>query len=253
MALPRVDQPVYEVKLLSQDAPVKFIPFTVKEQKLMMMAVEAKDIDNTIKTIKQIVTNCVLDPINAEELPLADLETLFLNLRARSMGEVLNLFFKCTNKVVDTDPMKGMSLGGVPNYKDCGMILEVVVNLLEVEQINKDTQKKIMFSDDIGVLMKYPTIDMVDKLMKANDAQVTFTVIASCIDQIFDVDSVHKASDATTEELVDWVEKLPTKAYEKMEEFVDKVPKSRFETKKKCTKCGYEHDFVLEGLSDFFT
>lgn len=249
MMLPKVDQPTYEVTLLSQDKPVRFRPFLVKEQRLMMMASEAKDLDATIKAIKQIITNCSIDPIDAEDLPLADLETFFLNLRARSMGEVLNLYFKCTNQVQDIQPN---TLTQYPQYKPCDMVLEVPVNIFDIKLINKDTERKIMVGETVGVIMRYPTLELVDRLAKSKSSEIIFTIVTACIDQVFDNDNVYSAKDATQAEMEQFVENLPTDAFDKLEEFVKKVPKSRYETKKKCTKCGFEHNFVLEGLSDFF-
>jgi len=110
-----------------------------------------------------------------------------------------------------------------------------------------------MMKDNVGVIMKYPSIDMIDKLLKANDTSMIFTVVASCIDKVFDNKSIYESKDATQEEMIEFVMKLPTEEFEKLSEFVDKVPKSRFETKQNCTKCGYEHEFVMEGISDFFT
>jgi hypothetical protein len=240
MNLPNITQPVYEVKILSKEKPVKFRPFLVKEQKIMMMAVEAKDIETTIRSIKQIIKNCVLEPIDTDELPLADLETLFIHLRAKSMGEIMSLYYKCTNKLDGTD-------------FQCGMIMEVPVNLMEVKQIDASLPKKIMVSDEIGVIMKYPSLDMIDKLLQSNDANAMFTVVASCIEKIFDKSQIYKTKDATTEEIITFVENLPTEPFNKLEEFVLKSPKSRYQTTQKCSKCGYEHNFILEGLSDFFT
>ena len=258
MKLPTIDQPTYTVQLLFRDEPVKIRPFLVKEQKIMMMAVEANDVDSTIRAIKQIITNCLLESINVDTLPLADLETLFLNLRARSMGEVLSLYFKCTNKVIVPLAPGQVMIGGmgapVHNYADCGMVIEVPVNLLtDVKQINNNYPKKIMLTEDVGVVMRYPSIDLIDRLLKKNDSQIVYTVIASCIEQVFDKNGVYKAVDATPEEMAIFVENLPSDKIEKLEEFVENVPKSKFETLKKCSKCGYEHKFVLEGLNDFFT
>ncbi len=236
MQLPKIDVPIYEVQLLSREQPVKFRPFLVKEQKIMLMAVEAKDMNNTMKAIKQIINNCVIDEIDADELPLADIETLFLHLRARSMGEVLNLFFKCTN---------------VFEEKQCGMLIEVPVNLLQIPQINKDTPKNIMINDSIGVIMKYPSLGIVDNLLKMN-SEVMVTVVAGCIDQVFDGESVYYAKDSTPEEMVNFVEGIPAEKFALIENFIDKVPRSVYTTNQKCVKCGFEHEFKLEGLSDFF-
>src|ERR1700732_2239789 len=99
MKLPEIFQPTYEVTLLSQEKPVHFRPFLVREQKIMMMAAESKEIDSVIRAIKQVIQNCVTEPLNIDELPLADLETMFIHLRAKSMGEIMSLYFKCTNKI----------------------------------------------------------------------------------------------------------------------------------------------------------
>ncbi len=245
MNLPKIDQPLYEVNLLSINKPVKFRPFLVKEQKIMMMAVEGKDIDSTMRAIKQIIANCVVDPINIDELPLVDLETLFLNLRARSMGEMLNLYFKCINDI--------------PGEKDssilvkCNMPIEVQVDILkDIKVVGNKFPDKIMLSDDVGVKLKYPSLSMVNDLIESNDNQVIFTVIANCLELIFDKENVYKAKDASTEELVSFVEQLPTDKFDILANYINDIPKARYETKKKCPKCGYEHDFVLEGISDFF-
>jgi DNA-directed RNA polymerase subunit M/transcription elongation factor TFIIS len=241
MKLPTIDFPIYEVTLLSQEKPVRFRPFLVKEQKLMMMAVEAKDIENTVKSVKQIISNCILDPIDVDNLPTVDIELLFLNLRAKSMGEVLNLFFKCTNKIGDV----GLEL-------PCGMIIEVDVPVEKIEIINKDTPKKIMLNDTIGIQMKYPSLGTIDKILNNKNQELSVSLAASCIDYVFDADSVYYAKDATQEEMEKFVEEIPAEKFELLEKFIDKVPKVRYKTKKTCSKCKYEHDFVLEGLNDFF-
>lgn len=141
MKLPRIDYPIHEVKLLSQKEPVKFRPFLVKEQKLMMMAVETDEIATTISTVKQIINNCLIDEIDVDFLPLVDIEILFLNLRARSMGEVTQVYFKCKNKI---DTMKKFGLESVDLEKDgeeCGMVIEVPVNLLTVPIVNQDRRQ----------------------------------------------------------------------------------------------------------------
>lgn len=257
MNLPTLDHPIYTVKLISIDKPVSYRPFLVKEQKLLLMAVEAKDVDTIIKTIKQVINNCVVDPIDVDELPLVDLETMFLHLRARSLGEVMSLYYKCTNQViVPPNPNSGMmsSASGVPfhEYKACNMVIEVPVNVLQIPVINKDTPKKIMISDSIGVQMRYPSISMIDKLLKTENSEALFSVVATCIETIFDKENIYKTKDATIDEVTKFVENMPPEKFELLEKFIENTPKNRFETKKKCPKCNYEHDFLLEGLSDFF-
>lgn len=239
MALPTLEYPTYEVKLTSR-GKTKFRPFLVKEQKLLMMAVEGKDMENTIKTIKQIVSACVLDKIDVDALPMVDLELLFINLRARSMGEVMEVYYKCQNPVDD---------------KPCGMIMEIPVNLLNIKvQEEKGLTNKIALSDTIGVGMHYPSFDLLDLLIHAKDnIDAEFVVVAGCIDYIYDKDNMHLAKDANPEELQQFVMNLPTEKYELLKNFILKAPKVRETVKKQCSKCSYDHTFTLEGLNDFFT
>lgn len=244
MKLPAIDQPIHTVDLLGIGKK-RFRPFTVKEQKLMMMAVESNELSIVIDCIKQIISNCCLDPIDVDAMPLIDIEMFFMNLRARSMGEMLNVFFKCNNEVGEVDPETNKK-------KECGMVIEVEVDLLKVPIVNKNYSKQIKFSDDLMVTMKYPTFELIDKLSKSETADTEFAVVAACIDQIIDKESVYDAKDATDEELEEFVDNLPSDKYDMLSEFVVNLPKARLEEKKKCPKCGFEHNLVLEGLNDFF-
>ena len=240
MMLPTLEYPIFEVNLLSI-GKVKFRPFLVKEQKLLLMAVEAKDAKTTIDTIKQIVQNCLINPVDVDvdALPLVDLEILFMNLRARSMGEVMNVFYECENQITETGK--------------CGMIIEVGVNLLEVPVVNKDLDKKLIFSEDIGVVMKYPSFDLMSRFIKDDEnTEAEYIIAANCIDYIYDKDNVYKASDAKEEELISFIDNLPDDKYQLIKNFIENSPVSKIEIEKKCPKCGYDHKFKLEGLNDFF-
>lgn len=241
MKFPTIATPTYEVKLLSREKPVKFRPFLVKEQKLMMMVAEEKSLSETNKIIKQIASNCILDPeVNVDELPLVDIELLFLNFRARSMGEMINTYFKCKNKV---------------NNVECGMVIETPINLLEVPVVNKDVEKKIMVTDSVGVQMKYPTFDIINQLSStenSEDPDIEFKAAAMNIDFIFDKESVYYAKDAELNDLLNFIYSMPPEKYQQIENFFDKIPTVRKELQKTCPKCSYEHSFVLEGLNDFF-
>jgi len=238
MMLPQISYPIYEVPLLSQKLPVKFRPFLVSEQKLMMMAAEAKETKTTIDTIKQIINNCLIEKIDVDSLPLVDLEILFLNLRAKSIGETTSLYFKCENEV---ESLK------------CGMIIEVPINLLEIPIVNRNLEKKISFSDKVGVMMKYPTFEIINKLIETkNVSDMEFTVVINCIDYIFDEVSIYKAKDATQEELLAFVMKLQQEKYELMKTFIENSPRAKLTIEKECSKCKYLHKINLEGLEDFF-
>ena len=237
MALPILEYPTYEIELTSR-GKTKFRPFIVKEQKMLMMAVEAKDLDSSVKAIKQCLASCVLDEIDIDSLPMVDLELLFINLRARSMGEIMDVYYKCANIVDD---------------KPCNMVMDVPVNLLEIKPTEAKSDGKIALSDTIGVKMHYPSFDLIDLLVKAeNNTEAEFIAVSGCIDYIYDANAVHYAKDATPEEIYSFVSTLPTDKYELLREFVTTAPKVRKELDQKCPRCHYEHKMVLEGIQDFF-
>lgn len=237
MALPKIEYPIYELKLFSKNKPVKFRPFLVKEQKLLMMAVESKNLETVVDTLKQIINNCAMEEIDVENLPMIDVELFFLNLRARSVGEVIDVFFKCKNLVEE---------------KECGMVIEVPVDLLkDVQVVNKVDTTKIMFSEDVGVLMRYPTLNQIKILDE--EENIGSRMIIECIDKIFDEDEIYDAKDATEEELLEFVEGLSATDYAKLESFLQKVPTVQYTNRHVCPKCSFTHNVKLEGLNDFFT
>lgn len=243
MPLPKISSPTYEVQLLSRKKPVKFRPFLVKEQKLMLIAAESKDPVETVKILKQVATNCIVDEdINVEELPYVDLEKLFLHFRARSMGEVIDVHFRCKHMV--TDP--------TGKEKECGMIMQIPVNLLEVPVINNEIETRIMVTEKVGIQMKIPTFEMMEEILDDSEDFGDFKTIAKCIEYVYDENDVYYAKDATLGEMVDFLINLPPDKYEKIEKFFDKLPKIKKEITHQCGKCGHSHNLALEGLGDFF-
>jgi len=244
MKLPTIETPIYEVKLFSREEPVKFRPFLVKEQKLLLLATEQRDREEAVKATKQIISNCLLDKsIDVDTLPSVDIEILFLNFRARSMGENVDVFYKCKNLI------------GEEEKKECGMIVDFNVNLLEVPVANKEYESKIMISDNVGVKMKLPTFEIMQKInesLQNSYENSEFKSIALCIDFIFDNETVYYAKDATEEELIDFIMQLPPDKFDLIAKYFNNIPTVRKELDKDCPKCGYKHNFVLEGLNDFF-
>lgn len=247
MKFPSITTPIHEVKLFSQKEPVKFRPFLVKEQKLMLIATEETDPSEVMKTIKQIIKNCLIDEsIDVDKLPLVDIELLFLNFRARSMGESINVYFKCKNFVPEE---------GKEELKECGMLIDSSVNLLQVPVVNLDYTTKVMINDEIGVQLKYPTFENIQKLTNPADnleENSEFKSIAMSVEYIFDKDNVYYAKDATIEEIIDFLMTLPPDKYQLIIEFFRNLPTIRQEIDKECPKCALKHKFVLEGLNDFF-
>lgn len=243
MALPKIATPIYETNLISTGKSVRYRPFLVKEQKLFLMAAQSDDAKEVINTIKQVLNNCILsEDIKVNTLPVFDLEHLFLQIRARSVGEVVNLKYTCNNDVPNEE-------GGT---KKCGGSVKIDLNLLEIEPTkNASHSNKIELTDKMGIVMKYPNFDMVQKLNIQNESDLLDIVIA-CVDYIYDEDQVYYAKDTPKKELEEFIESLQQSDMEKIQFFFQTMPKlsKRFEFK--CGKCGYSEDVNIEGVQNFF-
>ena len=237
--LPKIDVPIYELKLLSQKNPVRFRPFLVKEQKLLLMAQEESESENSISlnTIKQILTNCILSEVNVDELPMFDIEYLFLNLRARSMGEIVNLSYRCMK---ETESEK------------CNNIVNYDLNILNIKPfVDERHSTKIEINDNLGIIMKYPDLNMINRIDQ-NDENSIITIILNCIDSIYDSETIYYAKDIPKKELEDFVDSLPTSIVEKIKLFFETMSKIRETLHFKCNKCSHEEDILIEGLDSFF-
>lgn len=239
--LPKIDTPVYETKLISSGKKVKFRPFLVKEQKLLLMAFESNDTKETINIVKQILNNCLLSKVDIDELPSFDIENLFLQLRARSVGETISLKYNCNN-IVEND-------------KKCNGLVQFDLNLLELEPI-KETKhsNKIEITNKLGIVMKYPSFSNIniDIVNEENEIEKTIELITKCIDYIYDNEQIYYAKDSTKEELIDFVENLQQDDLEKIQNFFLTMPKIKKELNFKCPKCNYEEKLNVEGLQNFF-
>jgi hypothetical protein len=245
MALPKIDVPVYETKLISSGKTIKYRPFLVKEQKLFLMAAQAADEKETIDVVKQVLNNCIITDIDVDDLPTFDLEYLFMQLRARSVGEVVELRYNCNNKVTDTD---GES-------KPCGGLVKFDLNLLEIEPTrSEEHSNKIVLSDKLGIVMKYPTLKMIGdtKALQDESIESIMNIIIKCIDYIYDADQMYYAKDSTQEELMEFVESMQQDDLEKIQKFFTTMPKISKPLDFKCGKCGYEEKIAVEGIQNFF-
>jgi hypothetical protein len=241
--LPKLDIPIYETQLISNGQTVRYRPFLVKEQKLFLMAAESDDPKDTINAIKQVLRNCVLDDIDIENMATFDIEYLFLQLRARSIGEVVNLRFNCNNTVTE----KG-------EEQKCGNLVKIDVNVLDVNPIKSENHSnKIQITEKIGVVLKYPTFGSIDFAgLDTQDMQQILNVIVSCIDFIYDDEQVYYAKDTKKEELVEFIENMKQTDLEKISSFFTSLPKLKKEIHFHCDKCNYEEDITLEGVQSFF-
>jgi len=236
MALPKLIVPTYELAVPSTDEKIKYRPFLVKEEKILLIAMESGETKDMLQAVKDIVDECTFNKLKLGDIPMFDVEYIFLNIRAKSVGEISKL------KVLCQDDMKTYA--------------NVVIDLNDIEvQVDDDHTSKIELSDEMGVIMKYPTIDS----FNANGiADITtdnmLEVIASCISQIYDKkgEEVYDSKDSTQKELIDFVEQLNTKQFADVQKFFDTMPSLKHEITVKNPKTKKESKVTLTGLNDFF-
>jgi len=240
--LPKIDVPMYELKLVSLKKPIRFRPFTVKEEKLFLMANESKEEETIVGTVKQVINNCVIDDLDVETLPVFDLEYLFINLRAKSVGEEVKLNYQCNNDIEEDG-----------KTKKCGNAVKFTLNLLDVKpEAEKNHSNKIELSDKLGIVMKYPKLNFIAGQENKTDTEIILDLIVDCIDYIYDENQMYYAKDSTRQELVDFVDSLQSKDLEKIKSFFETMPKIKKQLDFKCSKCGYEEKVMLEGIQNFF-
>ena len=235
MSLPIIlNTPTYEVDLPLSKKTVKYRPYLVKEEKLLMMAMESQDQKMIMKTVQDIIEACTFGDVKAKALPTAELELLFLKLRSKSVGETSQIGYEC---------------------KACGTKNELSINLENVKlKQDKVVDNKIMLTDKVGVLMKFPTADDVTKVLNSNEGEVknTFAIINSCIEAIFDENGVYEAANIEKKEIEAFIESLNSQQFKKIQEFFEGIPKLSHDASFDCEKCGAHNDLVIEGLQAFF-
>ena len=236
MALPKLTTPTYELEIPSTDAKIKYRPFLVKEEKILMMAMESKASADITQAVKDIVTECTFNKVKIDDMPMFDVEYIFLQIRSKSVGEVSNLKLLC------------------PDDKET--YADVKVNLNEVKvQVGDNHTNKIDLGNDMGMIMKYPSIDSFkDSGIKDINPSNMLEVIATCILQIFEKkgEKVYHTKDQTKKEVTDFIEQLNTKQFKDVQKFFETMPKLKHNIKIKNPKTKKESEITLTGLNDFF-
>ena len=236
MALPKLTTPTYELEIPSTDAKVKYRPFLVKEEKILMMAMESKTSADITQAVKDIVTECTFNKVKIDDMPMFDVEYIFLNIRSKSVGEISKLKLLC------------------PDDKKTYADIEVNLNEVKV-QVGDDHTNKIDLGNGMGMIMKYPTID---SFKESGIKDITPTnmleVIGTCILQIFEDEGkkVYDTKDQTKKEVTEWIEGLNTKQFQDVQKFFETMPKLKHEITIKNPKTKKESKVTLTGLNDFF-
>ena len=239
MALPKLNVPVYEAILPSTEKVIKYRPFLVKEEKILLTALEADDTKALSGAVKQIVNNCVQEELDVDKLSTFDIEYLFLRLRAKSVGEKVTV---------------GLKPWGCPNNegKLCENTTEIEINLEEVKVDKKKAPSpKIMLDDKIGIKMKYPNIDTINLTGTTSEA-AGMDVIKGCVDMIFTEEDTHERDSFTDEELDEFIDSLNSQQFKLVKDFFDNMPILKHTVKYKCNTCGEKKETILQGLNSFF-
>ena len=236
MALPKLTTPTYELELPSTDEKIKYRPFLVKEEKILMMAMESKASADITQAVKDIVNECTFNKVNIDQMPMFDVEYIFLNVRAKSVGEVSKLKLLCPD--------------------DKKTYAEVELNLTEVKvQVGEDHTNKIELGDGKGMIMKYPTLESFKEsgIRDINPSNM-LDVIGTCIMQVYEEDGkkTYDSKDQTKKELADFIEQLNTKQFKDVQKFFTTMPKLKHEVTIKNPKTKKESKITLTGLNDFF-
>jgi len=237
MALPKIEHPTFTLELISTGKKIKYRPFTVKEEKIILVAQASKDLEQIVDAMKQVILNCVVEKnFDVDKLATFDIEYLFLNLRSKSVSNEVNITLQ------DYEDKK--------NY-------DFTVNLDEVKIVHDvKHNKKIELMNGIGVIMRYPNYEITSKLTKIdrNSENIVplLEMIAACIEQVYQDDKFSVAEkDFTLEEAIDFITSLPVSEFDKFKDFFDTFPKIEYTINYK-NSLGNERSYTLSGIADFF-
>lgn len=230
--LPINDLPYYQKEIPSSGKIINFRPFTVKEQRILLFASQSGEESQMVTAIKQIIELCVKEKIDVEELALFDIEYLFLNIAAKSTGEIVELVIKC---------------------KHCDKGNDYDVNLLDIklEMPPKDSNI-IRLSDKLGIVFKYPNMNILSTLENSsNNFDKMMDVLATCVDYIYDLESVYYAKDTTPQKLKDFLDSLSIEQIQKIEKWFTNIPEVQDVAKFTCIHCGTENEYIIKGIKSF--
>ena len=236
MALPILNTTIHELSLPSTGEKIKFRPFLVKEEKILLTALEGGEEKEITNATKQIISQCISsEDFDINNVPTFDVEYIFLMLRSKSVGEQIELKYEpeC--------------------YEKCKTYAEIKVDIKEVKvEKTKDHTNRIKLTKDVILDLKYPKIDTLTRLNQSNQIDMVFDVVLNCIDKIYEGKEVHNSVDYKKEELMEFLNSLSSKQFQKIQEFFDTMPKLRYKSQWSCPNCGKEDEKIIEGLNSFF-
>jgi hypothetical protein len=240
MALPKIDTPVYDLELPLSKKKIRFRPFLVKEQRNLLMAMESDDKETIERNIRQVLHNCTLtEGLDIDRLPIIDVEFYFLNLRARSIGEIVQSKYRCENVVEE---------------KSCGNLMTAELNILEIHpDMTNVVNDVIQINNAISVKLKYPEFSVLERANKFESiTDMAFDMIAESVEYIFDGEQYYYASESEPDEIIEFIESLSQEQFSKIENFFNNLPKLNKKIEMNCKKCNFHHTIEVEGLDSFF-
>jgi hypothetical protein len=232
MALPRLDTPQYDLTLYNGDN-IKYRPFLVKEQKILLLAMEEKESKHIVNAMKQIVKNCTYDQVDVDKLPIFELENIFLRLREKSVGESINFRIRCTDD-------------------ECEGLTEVNVDLatIQYDKTNvPETQLKI--SENVTLNMKFPTMKQLEGVTNLENMEDNFSFLAGCIESIEADGNIHTLDTTPKEEIKAFIESMTSTQFSMLREFFEKLPKLSTTLEYTCGTCGKSNERTISGLQNF--
>ena len=238
MPLPKISTPTYELEIPSSKKTIKYRPFLVKEEKILIIAMESEDPKQIAEALKTVIGNCILTRgIKVDNLSIFDIEYLFLNIRGKSVGEDVEVLLTCPDDGTTQVP--------------------VSINLDEIKvNVKPEHTRDIKLDDSLVLRMKYPSMSEFVKNNFSNEGGMsvddTFTMISSCIEQIYNEEESWAAADSTKKELTEFLEQLTSQQFKEVEKFFETMPKLSHTVKIKNPNTEVESEVVLEGLSSFF-
>jgi hypothetical protein len=241
MPLPKVDVVTYDLKLPISNKTIRYRPFLVKEQKILLMSAESENAEVIERGMRQILQNCCLDNIDVENLSLLDVEYFFMNVRAVSVGEIVENKFRCKNLV---------------EGEVCDNLMTVDINLNEIKVEGLETYKDIIpITDKIGVKMTLPKYSLIGKAVTYDNEFGTdfiFDLFVDCIEYIYDGEQIFYTKEVDRKEVVEFLENLNSEQFEKVQGYFSNIPKLDKTKEVDCSKCGFHHKIEFDGIESFF-
>ena len=232
MALPKINNVLYDLELPSSGEMIEYRPFLVKEEKILLMALEGKDEKEMVKAIKQIITQCVAtEKFNINKLAMVDLEYLFLNIRGKAVGDVSTISLE----------------------HKCGEVISLDIDLSKVEIVNnKNISDLVNLTEDIMIRLKPPSLDNVIGVANKNQIDVVMEIVRECLVEIIQGKDVFSAQDHTREELDEFLKSLNSGQFQKIQTYYESLPKMKQDIEFTCPNCGETKKDTLQGLASFF-